>query len=288
MGAGAPTVLSDWFMHADACKPQPGCGWCRGAMRAQMRRLSGCADSKGGGARAACSARGDAEMNAGRRVTRRRGNQVDEGVAQGHEQAERQVRRSYSSPPEGGEFDPPTPILRWAARCACGLRPAPRALLRVGRAAPRPPGLRPLVCPSAHGHPRPLSPSRRGFRARVRRWRGWASRRLVHARHLAPGLSPGFSFSKARQPERGQAAGLSTGGRQSLQRRRWADPGTARRAAVHLGWAAGLSTARAGHRAQRQRHPVPARRRRSALCKRSHRGKRLETHASAQVTYHQL
>ena len=144
MGAGAPTVLSDWFMHADACKPQPGCGWCRGAMRAQMRRLSGCADSKGGGARAACSARGDAEMNAGRRVTRRRGNQVDEGVAQGHEQAERQVRRSYSSPPEGGEFDPPTPILRWAARCACGLRPAPRALLRVGRAAPRPPGLRPL------------------------------------------------------------------------------------------------------------------------------------------------
>ena len=53
-------------------------------------------------------------------------------------------------------------------------------------------------------------------------------------------------FQKARQPERGQAAGLSTGGRQSLQRRRWADPGTARRAAVHLGWAAGLSTARAG------------------------------------------
>jgi len=107
MGAGAPTVLSDWFMHADACKPQPGCGWCRGAMRAQMRRLSGCADSKGGGARAACSARGDAEMNAGRRVTRRRGNQVDEGVAQGHEQAERQVRRSYSSPPRGGANSTP-------------------------------------------------------------------------------------------------------------------------------------------------------------------------------------
>ena len=154
MGAGAPTVLSDWFMHADACKPQPGCGWCRGAMRAQMRRLSGCADSKGGGARAACSARGDAEMNAGRRVTRRRGNQVDEGVAQGHEQAERQVRRSYSSPPEGGEFDPPTPILRWAARCACGLRPAPRALLRVGRCAPpTPPGCAP--CASRRRHQLP-------------------------------------------------------------------------------------------------------------------------------------
>ena len=150
MGAGAPTVLSDWFMHADACKPQPGCGWCRGAMRAQMRRLSGCADSKGGGARAACSARGDAEMNAGRRVTRRRGNQVDEGVAQGHEQAERQVRRSYSSPPEGGEFDPPTPILRWAARCACASRRRLGRLLAWGVPPPGPPGLRPLW-PPGHG-----------------------------------------------------------------------------------------------------------------------------------------
>ena len=92
-------------------------------------------------------------MNAGRRVTRRRGNQVDEGVAQGHEQAERQVRRSYSSPPEGGEFDPPTPILRWAARCACGLRPAPRALLRGGLCSP----------PTPKGCA-PCAPSRTGTR----------------------------------------------------------------------------------------------------------------------------
>lgn len=64
-------------------------------------------------------------MNAGRRVTRRRGNQVDEGVAQGHEQAERQVRRSYSSPPEGGEFDPP--YAHPSVGCALRLRPPARA-----------------------------------------------------------------------------------------------------------------------------------------------------------------
>ena len=232
MGAGAPTVLSDWFMHADACKPQPGCGWCRGAMRAQMRRLSGCADSKGGGARAACSARGDAEMNAGRRVTRRRGNQVDEGVAQGHEQAERQVRRSYSSPPEGGEFDPPTPILRWAARCACGLGPRLGRSSAWGVPAPDPQGCAPSCALRHTGTPRPLSPSRRGFRARVRRWRGWASRRLVHARRLALASPLDSVFQKQGNRSVGKPQALSTGGRRSLQRRRWADPGTARRAAV--------------------------------------------------------
>ena len=211
MGAGAPTVLSDWFMHADACKPQPGCGWCRGAMRAQMRRLSGCADSKGGGARAACSARGDAEMNAGRRVTRRRGNQVDEGVAQGHEQAERQVRRSYSSPPEGGEFDPPTPILRWAARCACGLRPAPRALLRVGRAAPRPPGLRPLVCPSAHGHPAASVSQQEGLRGTGAPGGRGGQRAALSTPDAQPLPSPQGDFSK--KAPQGREAGRGLGGR---------------------------------------------------------------------------
>ncbi len=45
-------------------------------------------------------------------------------------------------------MDPP-------ARFACGLQPAPIALLDVGHAAPRPPGLRPL-CAFAHG---PLQPA---------------------------------------------------------------------------------------------------------------------------------
>ena len=99
----------------------------------------------------------------------------------------------------------------------------------------------------AHRAPAASVTQPEGFRARVRPVAGVVNRLRLSTLDAQPlPLSPGFSFSKARQPERGQAAGLSTGGRQSLQRRRWADPGTARRAAVHLGWAAGLSTARAG------------------------------------------
>ena len=144
-----------------------------------------------------------------------------------------------NSPPEGGVHGP--------LRFACAVPAAPRALPGWGLHPQDPQGCAPW-CAFAHRAPAASVTQPEGFRARVRRWRGWASRRLVHARRLAPPLplSPGFSFSKVGQPERGQAAGLSTRGRQSLQRRRWADPGTARRAAVHLGWAAGLSTATAG------------------------------------------
>ena len=154
------------------------------------------------------------------------------------------------------------------ARFACAVPAAPRAL--PGRGLhPQTPRAAPPGAPSRTGPLLPRSPSRRGFRHGCDGGGGGQPLAVVHARRLAPPLSPGFSFSKARQPERGQAAGLSTGGRQSLQRRRWADPGTACRAAVHLGWAAGLSTAKAGHRAERQRHPAPGsrRRRRSALCR---------------------
>ena len=59
------------------------------------------------------------------------------------------VRRGINSPQRG-------------ASVPQGLRPAPRALLRRGAARPRPPGLRPLVCPSAHGHPRPRSSNGKG------------------------------------------------------------------------------------------------------------------------------
>ena len=118
----------------------------------------------------------------------------------------------------------------------------------------------------AHRAPAASVTQPEGFRARVRPVAGVVNRLRLSTLDAQPlPLSPGFSFSKARQPERGQAAGLSTGGRQSLQRRRWADPGTARRAAVHLGWAAGLSTAKAGHRAERQRHPAPGSRPPQAL-----------------------
>ena len=96
---------------------------------------------------------------------------------------------------------------------------------QTSRAAP--PG-----APSRTGPLLPRSPSRKASGHGCARWPGWSTRSVVHAGRPAPS-PPEFSFSKVGQPERGQAAGLSTGGRQSLQRRRWADPGTAHRAAVH-------------------------------------------------------
>ena len=66
-------------------------------------------------------------------------------------------------PPQGGQIKTAPP--------ASGprLRRSPR-----GAARPRPPGLRPWRA-FAHRAPLPRSSSRRGFRARVRRWRGWAT-----------------------------------------------------------------------------------------------------------------
>ena len=81
---------------------------------------------------------------------------------------------------------------------------------QTSRAAP--PG-----APSRTGPLLPRSPSRRGSGARVRPVAGVVNRLRLSTLDAQPlPLSPGFSFSKARQPERGQAAGLSTGGRQSL------------------------------------------------------------------------
>ena len=158
-------------------------------------------------------------------------------------------------PPQGGRIKtaPPASGPRLGRSLAGGLHPQ------------NPPGCAPW-CAFAPRAPAALVPQPEWFRARVRPVAGVVNRLRLSTLDAQPlPLSPGFSFSKARQPERGQAAGLSTGGRQSLQRRRWADPGTARRAAVHLGWAAGLSTAKAGHRAERQRHPAPGSRPPQAL-----------------------
>ena len=72
-----------------------------------------------------------------------------------------------------------------------------------------------------------------GFRARVRRWRGWATACGCPCPTPSPSPSPLDSvFQKQGNRSVGKPQALSTGGRQSLQRRRWADPGTARRAAV--------------------------------------------------------
>ena len=72
-------------------------------------------------------------------------------------------------------------------------------------------------CAFAHRAPAASVTQPEGFRARVRPVAGVVNRLRLSTLDAQPlPLSPGFSFSKARQPERGQAAGLSTGGRQSL------------------------------------------------------------------------
>ena len=69
---------------------------------------------------------------------------------------------------------------------------------QAGGLHPQTPRAAPPGAPSRTGPLLPRSPSRRGFRARVRRWRGWASRRLVHARRLAPPPLPWIQFFKSK------------------------------------------------------------------------------------------
>ena len=106
-----------------------------------------------------------------------------------------------NSPPEGGVHGPP-------ARFACAVPAAPRALPGRGLAPPDPQGCAPWRA-FAHRAPAASVIQPEGFRARVRRWRGWASRRLVHARRLAPSLPLNSVFQKAPQ---GRASGEGSGG----------------------------------------------------------------------------
>ena len=69
----------------------------------------------------------------------------------------------YQAPPRGPNKDSPP-----------GLRPAPRALLGRGRAPPDPLGCAPWRA-FAHRAPAASVIQPEGFRARVRRWRGWAT-----------------------------------------------------------------------------------------------------------------
>ena len=127
-------------------------------------------------------------------------------------------------------------------------RPPARAWERSSAwgGTPRPPGLRPLARLRAPGPCCLRSPSRRVPGTGAPGGQGGQPLAVVHAGRPAPPPLPWIQFFKSRATGRGQAAGFVHRRRQSLQRRRWADPGTARRAAVHLGWAAGLSTATAG------------------------------------------
>lgn len=69
----------------------------------------------------------------------------------------------YQAPPRGPNKDSPP-----------GLRPAPRALLGRGLAPPDPLGCAPWRA-FAHRAPAASVIQPEGFRARVRRWRGWAT-----------------------------------------------------------------------------------------------------------------
>ena len=72
-----------------------------------------------------------------------------------------------NSPPEGGVHGPP-------ARFACAVPAAPRALPGRGLAPPDPQGCAPWRA-FAHRAPAASVTQPEGFRARVRRWRGWAT-----------------------------------------------------------------------------------------------------------------
>lgn len=128
---------------------------------------------------------------------------------------------------------------------------------RLGRSQaggfhPQTPRAAPPGTPSRTGPLLPRLPSRRGFRARVRRWR----------------FSGFWEVSKswAAQSAAGGSGGVPpvVGRRWATRPRRWAARVQPQAVpAVH-----GLGEVvhgRPGHRAERLRHPVPARRRRSAL-----------------------
>ena len=93
----------------------------------------------------------------------------------------------YQAPPRGPNKDSPP-----------GLRPAPRALLRVGRHAPRPPGLRPLARLRAPGPCCLGSPSRRGSGHGCAGGGGGQPLAVVHARRLAPPPLPWIQFFKSK------------------------------------------------------------------------------------------
>lgn len=142
----------------------------------------------------------------------------------------------YQAPPRGPNKDSPP-----------GLRPAPRALLGVGRHAPRPPWAAPPGAPSRTGPLLPRSSSRRGSGHGCDGGGGGQPLAVVHARRLAPG---GFRASgkfqkvgrrKALRGVRGACPPCQWSGGQPVNGR-WAvrvqPPGCARRPR-----AIGLSTA---------------------------------------------
>ena len=104
-----------------------------------------------------------------------------------------------NSPPEGGVHGPP-------ARFACAVPAAPRALPGRGLAPPDPQGCAPWRA-FAHRAPAASVTQPEGFRARVRRWRGWATA----CGCPCPTPSP-WRFSGFRRNSKGGPCGCTAGG----------------------------------------------------------------------------
>ena len=165
----------------------------------------------------------------------------------------------YQAPPRGPNKDSPP-----------GLRPAPRALLGVGRHAPRPPWAAPPGAPSRTGPLLPRPPSRRGSGHGCAGGGGGQPLAVVHARRLAPGGFRASGEISKRWAVRMHGGGF--GGRAPRCRATVGNPAQAvgGQGAAACGCARRPRTGRGcpratGFRAERLRHPVPARRRRSAL-----------------------
>ena len=148
-----------------------------------------------------------------------------------------------NSPPEGGVHGPP-------ARFACAVPAAPRALPGRGLAPPDPQGCAPWRA-FAHRAPAASVIQPEGFRARVRRWRGWATACGCPCPTPSPSPSPLDSvFQKQGNRSVGKPQACPPEGVSPCSGGGGQTSGPPARAAVHLGWAARLSTAKAGHRAQ--------------------------------------
>ena len=144
-----------------------------------------------------------------------------------------------NSPPEGGVHAP--------LRASLARSPPRLGRSQAGGLHPQTPRAAPPGAPSRTGPLLPRSPSRRGSGHGCARWPGWSTACGCPRWTPSPSPSPLDSvFQKQgnrsvvnaqRCPPEGVSPCSGGGGQTS---------GPPARAAVHLGWAAGLSTARAG------------------------------------------
>ena len=160
-----------------------------------------------------------------------------------------------NSPQRGGVHNP--------LRASLARSPPRLGRSQAGGLHPRPPGLRPWRA-FAHRAPAASATQPEGSGHGCDGGGGGQPLAVVHARRLAPPLSPGFSFSKARQPERGQAAGFvhrraSVPAAAAVGRPRHRPQG----GCPTLGGQRGCPRPKraTGQSASATRHPVPARRR---------------------------